>query len=618
MKKRMKLLALALAVVMLLPTAALAAENEEEGPVLVCDGLDWDEGHFVHEEDLTAKEDWDRSIGLCPGQEHAVMFSVLDNGKKTPVIPQGDGNVSVRALRWDEIASDAKQSKYYVCVSMAEFKDGSLTAEYNGETLTFPVAAELPDVALYSKPEASPENYLSVWNYTPTVDDTRTAYAIATHTDEDNGRHMTEMALSKDWPDNEKVTLEKVSDNVYKMTLKDIDMVDLHPHVDVTWQEVQFLGGNTYTDTDRDFYACEWASTLVTGLDMTEFDMSTPTLYQDATDDFKNTLTLKAGESKTVHIAFTNYATGGTGWTIKRYGTDTYKVSGENLKLTPGEDTLMQLTISCDVPGTYTFAVDGSWWNGVVTARYKADGKPYSEAELRKWDAETTYFSDGDNGKLMIVTDEENWDYAPYEEVYPGETYDYSTWLERDVWAPVTVTVESAAPAFTDVKEGDWYAPAVSFVNGKGYMSGSNSKFNPEGKITGAEFSQLLYNKAGKPAAAEGASFQGVAGAWYESAMLWAAGEGIISDTGDAAVQPEKELTRQQLAVMLYNSLGKPEGTAGLAAFSDADQIGDWAKAAMEWAVSAKVFNGDGGKLNPAGSATRAEVAQMLLNYFGK
>ena len=616
MKKLMKLLALALAVVMLLPAAALAAENGDEGPVLVSDWLDWDEGHYVHEEDLAA-EDGGRNMGMCPGQDHALIFSVLDNGKKTPVIPQGDGNVSVRTLRRDELASNAKQSEYYVCVSMAEFKDGSLTVEYNGETLAFPVIAELPDVALYSKPEATVENYLSVWNFTPTVDDTRTAYVISTHTDEDNGRHMTEMALSKDWPDNENVTLEKVSGNVYKMTLKSIDMAELHPRVDVTWQDVQFLGGNTYTDTDRDFYACEWASTLVTDINLQELELETAPIYAEETDKYSSTLTMKAGEPKTVYIAFTNFVDSvDTSWAIRRYGAEYAKTDDKNLKLATDEDNPFKLTLSCDVPGTYTFTVDASHAWPDIKGLTHADGKAYTQAELDKWIEDTPYLVE--DGKLLIVTDLENWVTASFEEAFPGEKVEYDVIQNEDVWAPVTVTVESAAPAFTDVKEGDWYEPAVRFANGKGYMNGSDGKFNPEGKITGAEFSQLLYNKKGKPAAADGASFQGVAGAWYEPAMLWAAGQGIITDTGDAAIQPEANLTRQQIALMLYNSLGKPEGTADLTAFSDADQISAWAKPAMEWAVSAQVFKGSDGKLAPADTATRAEVAQLLLNYFGK
>lgn len=626
MKKLMKLLALALAAVMLLPTAALAAENGDEGPVLVCDRLEWDgEHHFINEECLT-NDNGARELECNPYNSPAVMFFVLENGKKTPILPNRvTGKITALPMQTIEpelIAPNAKESEYYVRVQMQEeFKDGAVTAEYNGQTLSLPVTAALDDLAMYTKPEAAPENMAGyAFDFSPLLEESF-CYLISTATDENNGRHLVDMALNEDCEDNAAFQLEKVSDGVYKLTLTgSVDTVEYFPVVDVTWQNAKFTGGDTYVE-QWDFHAWEGASTLVTGLDMMEFDMSTPTLYQDVTDDFKNTMTLKAGESKTVYIAFTNFVSESPNWTIKRYGAAYAKTDDKDLKLTTDEDNPTKLTVSCDVPGTYTFTIDGSYWWPSVHGLTHANGKPYTEAEFQKWDEETFYTCDIDTFYIVSYDEDNNRTLTPFEEAFPGETIDWAPHYEPSVFVPVTVTVEAAAPAFTDVKEGDWYEAAVRFVNGKGYMNGSNNKFNPEGKITGAEFSQLLYNKAGQPAAADGASFQGVAGAWYEPAMLWAAGEGIISDTGDAAVQPEKELTRQQLAVMLYNSLGKPEGTAGLTAFADADQISAWAKPAMEWAVSAKVFNGStqGGKqvLNPTGTASRAEVAQLLLNYFG-
>ena len=186
-------------------------------------------------------------------------------------------------------------------------------------------------------------------------------------------------------------------------------------------------------------------------------------------------------------------------------------------------------------------------------------------------------------------------------------------WIALDGEKPA-----ASETSFADVGADRWFAPAVAYVSGAGLMKGNaNGSFNPDGKITGAEFAQILFNKDGEPKAAEGAAFQGVESQWYAPAILWAAGAEIITDSGDAAVVPTENLTRQQIALMLYNYLGAPEGTADLSDFSDAGQISSWAQAAMEWAVSAKVLQGSAGKLNPTGTASRAEVAQILMNYFG-
>lgn len=116
-----------------------------------------------------------------------------------------------------------------------------------------------------------------------------------------------------------------------------------------------------------------------------------------------------------------------------------------------------------------------------------------------------------------------------------------------------------AAPSFPDVDETAWYAPAVRYAGDRGDMAGDGAGlFRPEDGIIGAEFARILYNRAGRPSPAEGApSRGGVAGKWYASAVLWAAGEGILSGGDVTAVGPEKPLTRRQIALMLYNAAGK-------------------------------------------------------------
>jgi len=606
MKKLMKLLALTLAAVMLLPSAALAAEQTEP-KALWMQWLNW-------EEDPEPDSDVHRNspLNAIPPEEYHIAFytSENDGGKLTPVpvdkLEASEG-VSIQPL-----CPGVKGKEHYAVVSVADWNK-EYKISYEGYAME--LDSRLPELGLYSEPKASTGSYLNTWGYSP-VGENSPAYLICTSTDETHGRHLVEASLSKDEPDSENFKLEKVGDNVYKVTMTgsvDADMRRLR--VDVTWQNVRFMGGDTYTEgwgSD----AWEEASLLVSEKPV-KFDSENPEIYYDVKDNFTNKLTLKAGESKDVYLSFTFFNDGA--WIMRKTNALAAITSSSDLKFSVDSSDRTKATVSCDVPGTYTFTIyDQSY--PVIDAIYHENGEKYTAAEFQKWEEDISYSQN--LGKLIIITDLDEWratggGTASFEEAFPGQKVEYHI-VKKDPWRPVTVTVESDKLPFTDVKAREWYEAAVRFVNSKGYMTGDTATlFNPEGKITGAEFAQILYNKEGKPAAAEGASFQGVAGQWYAPAVLWAAGKGIITDTGDAAIDPEKPLTRQQIALMLYNAMGKPEGTADLSGFTDADQISSWARDAMEWAVSAKVFKGSDGKLTPADTAIRAEVAQILLNYFG-
>ena len=98
--------------------------------------------------------------------------------------------------------------------------------------------------------------------------------------------------------------------------------------------------------------------------------------------------------------------------------------------------------------------------------------------------------------------------------------------------------------------------------------------------------------------------------------MTWAAEQGIVTGMGDGIFAPDGNITREQLATMLYRYDGGTAVAADLSRFSDAGSISSWAVEAMDWAVAGGVLSGDDtGRLAPGGAATRAEVAQMLYNY---
>ena len=170
----------------------------------------------------------------------------------------------------------------------------------------------------------------------------------------------------------------------------------------------------------------------------------------------------------------------------------------------------------------------------------------------------------------------------------------------------------------TDVSESAWYYDAVRFAIENGLMNGiGNNLFAPGANLSRAQLTQILYNKEGKPTVDGMGSFTDVMGSWYSDAVIWATERNIVSGYGNGLFGPNDNITREQLAVMLWRYAGKPIASTNLT-FSDTDQISDFAQSAIRWAVENKILNGKGSNiLAPKSFATRAEVAQMLKNYLG-
>ena len=183
--------------------------------------------------------------------------------------------------------------------------------------------------------------------------------------------------------------------------------------------------------------------------------------------------------------------------------------------------------------------------------------------------------------------------------------------------------VEGDLP-FTDVAESAWYYDAVAYVYEKGMMTGTNdgTTFSPSMNLTRGMMAQVMFNIEKGTAPATSSFTDVAAGAWYADAVNWAATNGIVGGYGNGNFGPEDSITREQMAVLLYN-YAKFKGedmtaTADLSTFSDGDQVSDWAQYAMKWAVAEGLISGSNNALNPLGTASRAEVAQILMNYFNK
>ncbi len=176
---------------------------------------------------------------------------------------------------------------------------------------------------------------------------------------------------------------------------------------------------------------------------------------------------------------------------------------------------------------------------------------------------------------------------------------------------------------FSDVNTGDWFVQYVQYAHDKGIMNGvGNYRFAPNENLTRAQIAQILYAQAGSPEVSGEMVFKDVtADQWYYKAVLWASQNGITGGYADGTFRPNSNITREQLARMLYAHAGTPAVSGDLSGFADGNKVSDWAKDAVIWATSSHIINGV--KINnalcvsPQGNATRAEAATMMNHYLG-
>ena len=172
---------------------------------------------------------------------------------------------------------------------------------------------------------------------------------------------------------------------------------------------------------------------------------------------------------------------------------------------------------------------------------------------------------------------------------------------------------------YKGVEAGAWYVEAARYVMDNGIMtSAGNAGFLPNGTVTRGTVFQTLYNMAGKPEVTEAASFTDVEGKWYADAAAWAEDEGLTSGTGTGLFNGDAAITRQELAKIFADYTASKNIVAtedvDLSTYADADKIPGWASESMETAVSLGILKGSNNQLNPAGTAVRSELAQILLN----
>ncbi len=177
---------------------------------------------------------------------------------------------------------------------------------------------------------------------------------------------------------------------------------------------------------------------------------------------------------------------------------------------------------------------------------------------------------------------------------------------------------------FVDVAENAWYKGAVDYAVAHRLMNGvGKNAFDPEGPMTRAMLVTVLWRYAGQPEEGENVFTDVPDGQWFSAAVRWAAKNGVVNGIGGGKFDPDGNITREQMAVILFryaNKLGLDTHKRGeFSSFEDGGAVSDYALDAVRWAVAEGVIGGslEHGRLylNPQGSATRAEVATLLMRY---
>ena len=324
--------------------------------------------------------------------------------------------------------------------------------------------------------------------------------------------------------------------------------------------------------------------------------------------------------------------------TIKGY------VNGEDWRVLKGE-----LTFTCDYsekyskPGSsYTITPEGlkadnyyiTFEDGILTVKdplsprfnvYVLDSKHGTvEADCRyarKGDVVTLTIKPDWGYELETLTVTDSHGYELKLTYHSNGTYTFT--MPRDnVTVKAIFTVRDMP--FVDVPGDAWYAGGVRYVYAHGLMNGTgNWRFSPNRTTTRAMIATILYRMEGSPRVYGTSRFGDVeAGSWYEDAVIWATQNDIVEGYTSKTFGPNDPITREQMAAMLYRYADycRCDMSAGryvdLSKFSDMNEISDYAIPALRWAVGEEIIEGRTGKrLAPTDTATRAEVAVMLMRF---
>lgn len=192
---------------------------------------------------------------------------------------------------------------------------------------------------------------------------------------------------------------------------------------------------------------------------------------------------------------------------------------------------------------------------------------------------------------------------------------------DSDVTVTATFKSKSYSSNFIDVARGSWYYDAVSYVASEGLMTGTGTNtFSPDGMTSRAQIVTILWRLSGEPSALTGAFTDVPAGQYYSTAVAWASREGIVTGVGNNRFEPNTNITREQLSVMLYRYAQdcgySTTSRANITGYYDYARVGSYARDALSWAVGAGLITGTTTTtLSPQNTANRAQVATILMRF---
>ena len=295
----------------------------------------------------------------------------------------------------------------------------------------------------------------------------------------------------------------------------------------------------------------------------------------------------------------------------------TFEVSGTQTYVEPSSSNPGSSGGSISAPTTYAVNVNAAT-NGAVAADKKTASKgttvTVTASPSKGYVVDAVKVVDKD-GKDVAVTGKD----GKYVFTMPGSAVTVTGTFKAETPAP-------AALPFTDVKSGDWFYPAVKYAYAQGLMTGTSATtFAPNGTMNRAMIVTVLYRLEKSPAVTGASKFTDVpAGQWYSDAVAWAAANKIVNGYDETTFGPMNAVTREQMAAILFRyeqvkGLENVTLEENLNRFPDQNKISAYAIPALQWAVGQKIINGNAdGTLDPTGTATRAQVAQIFTNLLNK
>lgn len=316
-------------------------------------------------------------------------------------------------------------------------------------------------------------------------------------------------------------------------------------------------------------------------------------------------------------------------------GSKTFKVTGQTVNLTAASgynltnngDTYTVSRPSSGGPGSSggsistptTYAVNvNTATNGAVAADKKTASKgttvTVTASPSKGYVVDAVKVVDKD-GKDVAVTEKD----GKYVFTMPASAVTVTGSFKAETPAPVALP-------FTDVKSGNWFYDAVKYAYAQGLMTGTSATtFAPNGTMNRAMIVTVLYRLEKSPAVTGASKFTDVpAGQWYSDAVAWAAANKIVNGYDETTFGPMNAVTREQMAAILFRyeqakGLENVTLEENLNRFPDQNKISAYAIPALQWAVGQKIINGNAdGTLDPTGTATRAQVAQIFTNLLNK